>query len=432
MVVLGEGTYGVVRPAKNGDGAVKELRKTKYRATLDESYIRSMSVCSLARPTEHHLVRCTPMTTVVLEGLIGPAGRYPRNQTLTIHMPRYRCDLRARIKADPSFYFTVDVQAILNDVATAVDYLHANWIVHRDIKLQNILLDEHDRAYLGDFDLSHRWNTRNMERGGYVMDTQCVYTVHYRPPETMLAAYEGKAQTIEQQMRGDVWSVGVVGLDLIDPAMRTLSMWHNAPKADNDAQMMLPQILGYFGLAADGWLMRHHRASLQRMGCRVGAPKYALNRRWPEGVDGRYKSALAGMLQTDPDRRFSAARVVLTLEGRPSARELAATADLEEVLAPPIQLDAKGMQPYASYYYSVYMRSPPPLRKKPSNRIVAVAAGALAHTYVFEVDYDLLDSLADAKCGNLVIRTIQLWIIALLNGNLALPDDLVHKITNAQ
>lgn len=433
MVVLGEGTYGVVRLSRSGDEAIKELRKVSYRETLDESYVRSMSVCSLRRPTEHHLVKCTPISADALVTMMGVSGAYPRLKTLTIRMPRYKRDLHSLISANKSrFYTQMDVQQVLTDVATAVDYLHANWIVHRDIKLQNILVDDRGRAYLGDFDLSHQWNTTNMEKKGYVMDSQCVYTVHYRPPETMLAACEGKKQTIEQQMRGDVWSLGVLALDLIDPALHTLTMWRNAPNVYGDARKMLPQIFRYFGLSADGWLMRHHKETLDKLGCAPCAPQYAVGREWPLKVDERYKHTLCGMLQTDPDRRFSAAQVVLGLGIEPSRREAPVTVALREVVDPPVEMTEKEIQPYAAYYYSIYMHSPPPLRKPPAAKTVAMAAGALAYTYVYGALDDLIAALREAKCGNLIVRTVQLWIIALLGGNLALPDDLVHQITHAQ
>lgn len=434
MVVLGEGTYGVVRSVRGGHEAVKELRKACYRETLDESYVRSMSVCSLHRPTEHHLVKCTPISVDTLAEMIGRSGTYPRLTTLTIRMPRYKQDIHSLISSDTSrFYMEADVQQIIVDVATAVDYLHANWIVHRDIKPQNILVDKDGRAYLGDFDLSYQWNIKNMENKGYVMDSQCVYTVHYRPPETMLAAYEDKKQTIDQQMRGDVWSLGVLSLDLIDPKLRTLRMWNNAAGISNDARKMLPPIFRYFGLAMDGWLMRHYQETLKELGCEPCEPKYAINRKWPSGVDARYKHAMCGMLQTDPDQRFSAAQVVLGLGGTPSQREvlLAATSPIE-LLRPPIETPEKEVQPYATYYYSVYMRSPPALRNPPSEKAVATAAAALAYTYVEGAGDDLIAALRDADYGNRIVRTIQLWIIALLRGDLTLPDDLIHQVTHAQ
>lgn len=431
MVRLGEGTYGVVWTSKDGTEAVKEFKKPGYRQTINGSYVRSMAVCSLRRPTDHHVVETRPISEGRLRQAMGLTGAYPRLQTLSIRMPLYKMALDAKLKCFDRA--TINVQQILLDVATAVDYLHANWIVHRDIKAANILLDQDDRAYLGDFDLSQQWSARNLEDKGYVMESDCVYTVHYRPPETMLACCELRRQTIEQQMRGDVWSLGIVALDLIDASQPTLTMWRTAPNVIGDAQKMVPSLLAFFGLSSDGWLMRHHRSTLKKLKCSPCPPTYALDRKWPENIDERYKYTMHGMLQTDPDQRFSAAQVMLGLGGEPSTREPPIAADENaEMLTPPFEVHEKILKPYAAYYYTVYTRSPPPLRNPPSAKIVAVAAGALAYTYVSEVTDELLESLSEFRGGNSVVRTVQLWIIALLDGNLALPDHLLHQVFNTE
>ncbi|XWS19604.1 hypothetical protein CRYUN_Cryun31cG0029800 [Craigia yunnanensis] len=94
---------------------------------------------------------------------------------------------------------------ILNDVASAVLYLHEGWedkVLHRDIKASNILLDKDMNGRLGDFGLA-----RMHGHGQVASTTRVVGTVGYLAPEVVKS---GRAST-----QTDVFGFGVLILEVI-------------------------------------------------------------------------------------------------------------------------------------------------------------------------------------------------------------------------
>lgn len=60
-----------------------------------------------------------------------------------------------------------EARAVFGQLCLAVSYIHEKGVVHRDLKLENVLLDERCRVKLGDFGF-----TREYERG-CLLDTYC-------------------------------------------------------------------------------------------------------------------------------------------------------------------------------------------------------------------------------------------------------------------
>lgn len=73
-----------------------------------------------------------------------------------------------------------ETRVLFGQLCLAVAYVHSKGIVHRDLKLENVLLDERCRVKLGDFGF-----TREFERGS-LLETFCG-TTGYASPEMLLA-----------------------------------------------------------------------------------------------------------------------------------------------------------------------------------------------------------------------------------------------------
>jgi serine/threonine protein kinase len=94
------------------------------------------------------------------------------------------------------------VDEIMLQVLDAVHELHSNNIIHRDIKLENILLRNDGCIKLGDLGLMKRSDIKTLTRPGLILGT-----AQYMPPE-----YIKKGVYDE---RGDLYALGIVLLELL-------------------------------------------------------------------------------------------------------------------------------------------------------------------------------------------------------------------------
>lgn len=87
-------------------------------------------------------------------------------------------------RLDPQRPMSVDeLRAWLPSVAETLDFLHEQGVVHRDIKPDNILFDEHGHAYLSDFGIAKVISETRMEAGAETRTGMFVGTPAYLAPE---------------------------------------------------------------------------------------------------------------------------------------------------------------------------------------------------------------------------------------------------------
>ncbi|KAL8661829.1 MAG: hypothetical protein Q9202_005255 [Teloschistes flavicans] len=112
-------------------------------------------------------------------------------------------DLEMLIKdVDGIRYGTAEVKAWMGMLGRAVWFCHENFVLHRDIKPNNLLIAADGEVKLADFGLARSFSDP------YRIMSHQVITRWYRPPELLLGArhYAGTV---------DVWSMGTVFAELV-------------------------------------------------------------------------------------------------------------------------------------------------------------------------------------------------------------------------
>ncbi len=110
-------------------------------------------------------------------------------------------DLRTLLRREKKFA-PKDAIAMVEQVCRALDCAHSEGVIHRDLKPQNIMRDQHGRIVVMDFGLARSLGDTGLTQTGAV-----VGTLEYMSPEQALGS------TLDQ--RSDIFSVGLIFYELL-------------------------------------------------------------------------------------------------------------------------------------------------------------------------------------------------------------------------
>ena len=140
-----------------------------------------------------------------------------KDTSFTDNFLRLTMDRHARMLFDYKNFTEMQFLQIMFDLVSAITHFHLLNIVHRDIKQDNILLTDDNRAILIDF--SHS-NTLDQNTKQYDHNI-CTYT--HRPPE--IFDYRKIAESSEDIIKGytkrpynekiDMWAIGIIFFELV-------------------------------------------------------------------------------------------------------------------------------------------------------------------------------------------------------------------------
>ncbi|KAM6453686.1 NUAK family SNF1-like kinase 2 [Liasis olivaceus] len=193
LETLGKGTYGKVKKARERSGklvAIKSIRKDKIKDEQDLLHIRREIeiMSSLNHPhiiAVHEVFENSSKIVIVME--------YASKGDLYDYISE-----RQRLTEQEARHF-------FRQVVSAIYYCHKNGIVHRDLKLENILLDANGNIKIADFGLS------NVFQQDRLLHTFCGSPLYASPEIVNGRPYKGPEV--------DSWSLGVLLYILIHGTM---------------------------------------------------------------------------------------------------------------------------------------------------------------------------------------------------------------------
>merc|ERR1719340_170908 len=148
---LGQGTYGKVQLGINKETgqrvAIKTIKKSKIETEADLIRIRReiQIMSSVQHPNIIHIYEVfenKEKMVLVMEIAAGGELYDYLSERKTLEEKEAR--------------------RVFRQIATAVYYCHKHNICHRDLKLENILLDENGNAKIADFGLSNVYDGKNL------------------------------------------------------------------------------------------------------------------------------------------------------------------------------------------------------------------------------------------------------------------------------
>jgi cell division cycle 2-like len=85
-------------------------------------------------------------------------------------------DLKSLLTVMPNTFLQSEIKTLLLQLLSAVGHCHKNWILHRDLKTSNLLMNNRGQIKVADFGLARRYGDP-IGVGGL---TQLVVTLWYR------------------------------------------------------------------------------------------------------------------------------------------------------------------------------------------------------------------------------------------------------------
>ncbi|KAI4190406.1 MAG: hypothetical protein LQ346_004927 [Caloplaca aetnensis] len=187
-----EGSYGWVSRAKEAaTGEIVALKKLKMDNANDGFPVTGLREIQTLMASKH------PNIVALREVVMGD-----KLDDVFLVMDFLEHDLKTLQEDMMEPFLPSEIKTLLLQLTSAVEHLHSNWILHRDLKTSNILMNNRGQIKIADFGMARYYSDPAPKL------TQLVVTLWYRGPELLLGAETYGAEV-------DMWSIGCIFGELL-------------------------------------------------------------------------------------------------------------------------------------------------------------------------------------------------------------------------
>ncbi|XP_051122431.1 cyclin-dependent kinase G-2 isoform X2 [Andrographis paniculata] len=189
---IDEGTYGVVYRAKDKKtGEIVALKKVKMEKEREGFPLTSLREINILLSLHH------PSIVDVKEVVVGS-----NLDSIFMVMEYMEHDLKGLMETMKQPFSQSEVKCLMLQLLGGIKYLHDNWVLHRDLKTSNLLLNNCGELKICDFGLARQYGSPLKPY------THMVVTLWYRAPELLLGAKQYSTAI-------DMWSLGCIMAELL-------------------------------------------------------------------------------------------------------------------------------------------------------------------------------------------------------------------------
>lgn len=191
---IDEGTYGVVYKARERKtGEIVALKQVK----LITGHVKEGFPVTALREINVLLSLSHPNIINVREMVVGNSM-----DKIFMVMDFMEHDLKGLMHAMKQPFSASEVKRLMVDLTSAIEYCHEHWVLHRDLKTSNLLMNNRGQVCVCDFGLARKYGDPLKPY------TNMVVTLWYRGPELLLGG-----KTYGPAL--DMWSLGCIFAELV-------------------------------------------------------------------------------------------------------------------------------------------------------------------------------------------------------------------------